>query len=200
LARFLLEHDYAAKSWKSADRILATVPEQLRHYWFRGLMDADGSWIYNDQAGRPHLKMTGFSVASGFEQDWTYLTTYLDTLNIEARVVRRSHAKGNHSSIVICNNRAGAIILGETLYRDYGTDGIGLKRKRDNYLDIRAYHEAHKTNPRTRRRARCDQVDHWFTTHTDSLTLAEVEQVRMRAARISGADIIHAMDSHLGSS
>lgn len=39
---FLKENDYLIKSYVSADKILSKIPDNLKHYFFRGVVDGDG--------------------------------------------------------------------------------------------------------------------------------------------------------------
>jgi len=45
LTTFLANNDYIVKSIASADKILSKIPNELQHYWFRGLIDGDGCFI-----------------------------------------------------------------------------------------------------------------------------------------------------------
>lgn len=122
LVRHLVAHDYKAKSHASADKILATIPEHLKHYWFRGLFDGDG-----------HVSRSGkgyeINVSSCYDQDWTYMERLFKTLGIEGyRVFRREVHKGRMSLIRI-SNKADVKRFGDYIYQGWPDDKIGLERK-----------------------------------------------------------------------
>lgn len=64
LGKFLVEHDYLIKSGASPDKILSKIPEHLKHYWFRGYLDADGCILIKDKYS--------VSFSSVYEQNWSF--------------------------------------------------------------------------------------------------------------------------------
>ena len=64
---FLMEMDFKEKSYKSADKILNIIPEKLRHYFFRGLIDGDGCFYISK-----NKKQKQFTISSSIGQDWGY--------------------------------------------------------------------------------------------------------------------------------
>lgn len=64
LYRFLKENGYCEKSQKSAEKIISTIPEYLRHYWWRGYFDGDGTLNKNNY---------GISITSTINQDWSFM-------------------------------------------------------------------------------------------------------------------------------
>ena len=51
LVDFLVEHGYLNKKIESADKILNKIPDNLKHYFFRGLSDGDGGHDARSIAG-----------------------------------------------------------------------------------------------------------------------------------------------------
>lgn len=143
LVYHLRKHDYVGKSIGSACSILSTIPDHLKHYWFRGLIDGDGCFYV-----RHSPLANNFTIASSYEQDWTYINNIMKKLGIEYGI-RRYHqiqnGKTNKSSVIKIGSRAGIVRFGEWLYQGYPNDGIGFKRKYDKYLIIKArYDDPHK--------------------------------------------------------
>jgi len=136
LANFLKENDYTIKSDKSACKILSIIPENLKHYWFRGVVDGDGCFYIRNK------KSYQFSLASSYQQDWTYFEDLLKSLNIKYNIQRRIQIRKNlpstQSSVIRISNKNTIKILGEYIYQNYEIDKIGLHRKYEKFLQIKA--------------------------------------------------------------
>jgi hypothetical protein len=63
---FLYNTGYYNKSVESASKILDKIPEELRHYWWRGYYDGDGT--FSKTIGQYQI-----SITSTIEQDWNFL-------------------------------------------------------------------------------------------------------------------------------
>lgn len=48
LFRFLVEHDYDKKSYISPNKILSKIPDNLKYYFYRGILDGDGCFYYSE--------------------------------------------------------------------------------------------------------------------------------------------------------
>lgn len=128
---FLTAHDYISKSEKSADKILSKIPEHLQYYWFRGLVDGDGCFYINNK-----LNLYQFSIASSYNQDWTYVEHIFQELNIKYAIKRRKqlqHGKLNGSSVIRITNQGDIIKFGNYIYKNYNLDKIGLPRKYNKF-------------------------------------------------------------------
>ena len=144
---WLAEHGYAAKSWESAEKILEKIPETLRPYWFRGLIDADGHVCFRLQTLSKKLgkawMTAGISIYSGIDQDWGYLARLCDKLRIKHRVETRTRPQtdgGVHRSSEFCmTKRPDVIAFGDYIWKDRETDGIGLERKWRKFQGIKEY-------------------------------------------------------------
>ncbi len=93
LWKFLCDHDYQIKSGASADKILQHIPEHLRHYWWRGYFDGDGSIS--------GLRDGELSFNSGMYQDWTFVHNIGKILDIDFTIERkdRGNRAGSKASI-----------------------------------------------------------------------------------------------------
>lgn len=131
LADYLDSKGYATKSVGSAAAILATIPDHLKHYWWRGLFDGDGClFLIKGQS-----KGVYWSITSGYGQDWSPLTDLCDKLRIEFTISRGIHPDEaklkrhrRHSSFFIRRHKAVSAMM-EYLYQGREQDGIGLERK-----------------------------------------------------------------------
>lgn len=131
LYNFLYEYDYKNKSFKSADKILSKIPDNLKHYFFRGISDGDGCFYINKKHSTKQ-----FIVGSTYKQDWFYLENLCNILSI--KYTTRKLKKTNSSySILTIQNKPGIVKLGEYIYKNYEEDKIGLPRKYEKYLEIK---------------------------------------------------------------
>ena len=132
LFEFLVDHDYMDKTWTSAEKILAHIPENLHKFWFRGLMDGDGCFYAHEKR-----RLTQASIASGFEQNWRFIETIWRKLGIDTYTISRSESRmGNKSSEIRMAKGANIIKWGAFLYGGFGFDGIGLRRKFEKFQQI----------------------------------------------------------------
>ena len=127
LVTLLSSFDYNSKSIISPDKVINSIPENLQHYWFRGLVDGDGCFYYN-----PKHYIRHFVISSSYNQDWSYFELLCVKLNVRYKIIQKKTSKGNHSLIRV-SDRKSIQHLGEYIY-----DGIslGLPRKKDKYLEI----------------------------------------------------------------
>jgi len=131
LFRFLVEHDYDKKSYISPNKILSKIPDNLKYYFYRGILDGDGCFYYNKKA-----YLSQFSISGSYEQDWGYMVNLCDILGIKKyRIDKHSNKKGVGSMFRIVNKKEISII-GNYIYHNYDNDNIGLPRKYDKFLEI----------------------------------------------------------------
>lgn len=137
LTNFLIENDYLAKSIKSADKILSRIPENIKHYWFRGLVDGDGCFYIN----KPRY-LRQFSVTAPYNQDWGYLEKLCNSMNIKY-VIKRwkqlQRGKIHCSSVLRITNKLDILKIGNYIYKNYNSDKIGLPRKYNKFIEIREF-------------------------------------------------------------
>lgn len=132
---FLIEYDFNKKSYISADKIISKIPDNLKHYFFRGLIDGDGSFYYKDN-GRQ------FALTSSYEQDWAYFENLCGKLDIKFKIKRvktlnKKTCKENKSSVFRILGKE-IIKLGEFIYQG---ENFGLTRKLEKYKQIKKSYE-----------------------------------------------------------
>lgn len=139
---FLKENDYKNKSTVSPTKILSNIPEVLRHYWWRGYIDADGCFYYHHKQ-----YLYQFSIAGSYNQDWQETMALFSLIGIKKyKVNRRLHTnyksyKDTRDSVIRVSNSRDIVKLGDYIYRD-GCD-IGLIRKYEKYLVIKNHSVSH---------------------------------------------------------
>jgi hypothetical protein len=132
LVAHLLTLGYGPNRFESADRAIAEIPENLKHYWFRGLSDGDGCFRHGPTSRY-------WALSSGIQQDWSYVIKWLEGLGItKYKIQRHSNKKGASSQIRIHNTNE-LLVLGRHIYSGYPHDGIGMPRKWDKFRDIETY-------------------------------------------------------------
>jgi len=127
LVDFLVEHGYLNKKIESADKILNKIPDELKHYFFRGLSDGDGCFYQNIKN-----KCTQFSIASTIEQNWSYVETVFKNLNIKYKIVI-TEKLSSKSSIIRITNKKDIIKFG---YYIYFGEKFGFSRKYIKFKNI----------------------------------------------------------------
>jgi hypothetical protein len=126
---FLVSFDFKDKSLKSADKILGVVPENLKHYFFRGLIDGDGCFYINTKSKSTQRQ---FSISSTTNQDWTYIIDIFNRLGIKKYKI--NIGKGSNIRVV---NKEGIVKMGDYIYQNYRNDKIGLLRKYNKFIEIK---------------------------------------------------------------
>lgn len=123
---FLVENDYLIKSGASADKILSKIPENLKHYWWRGYFDGDGCFMWGAKWDK------NASIASCFKQDWTFAEKLAQKLDFTYRISRGISADGNKRSNFHMDN-----YMAITKFCGYIYQGemFGLSRKYNRYLE-----------------------------------------------------------------
>lgn len=128
---FLIEHDYRNKSHKSADKILSKIPADLKHYFFRGLIDGDGSFYHKGYTRQ-------FALTSSYEQDWSYFENLCNELGVKykiRRVTNKNKKTNNENKSSVIRILGKEIIkLGDYIYQG---DEFGLSRKLIKYKQIK---------------------------------------------------------------
>lgn len=131
LVNYLLENNYGPHN-KETCLLLNNIPENLRHYWYRGYVDGDGCWGFY-----PKLQIRVFNATSHIEQNWIFFETILNNLNINYKINKRIHtAKGYKKSELIILGKNNLINFGNYIYKDFEVDNIGLPRKYNKWKTI----------------------------------------------------------------
>lgn len=119
LVDFLYDNGYDNKQKPS--KLLTN--NDLSYYWFRGVVDGDGCWYYNDK-----WKTRQFVLASNYEQDWDFFTDMLDDIKCKYKIKHKTQKqKTQKYSIVRICEKSSIKNLINYLYPE-GYD-IGLRRK-----------------------------------------------------------------------
>jgi hypothetical protein len=119
----LTDLSFKDKSHASQARILGIVPEDLKHYFWRGYFDGDGC-VYV----RRDAKLGQISISSSYEQDWSYMLEVLGSLGITGQIKKTISPKGHKSSMLRITDSEQQSIFMKYIYPN-GYDGIGLWRK-----------------------------------------------------------------------
>ena len=132
LCKFLLENDYHSKSESSADKILSIIPNNLKHYWFRGLIDGDGCFYFHNN----HKEIT---IASSYNQNWNYILELCNKLNVECKIKKTIQIQNNHenrSSVIRIRKFNSIKKFGDYIYKNIENDKIGFNRKYEKFKQI----------------------------------------------------------------
>ena len=123
LKEFLVEHDYDKKSYISADKILSKIPDELKHCFFRGLIDGDGCIYVNEELNHKRV-----SITSSVNQNWSYIETICNELKVNFNIYKKI---GLNSSSMVEINGIHAKNFCDYIYQD---KYFGLNRKYNKYL------------------------------------------------------------------
>lgn len=117
---YLISIGYKNKSFDSAKTVIDTIPNNLKHYWWRGYLDGDG-YI---SSKHPYRLM----FCSGYNQDWSFLP-----IEYNFKIIRQIGKTGHkHSKAFICSKKL-INQFGNFIYKNYEIDNIGLYRKFNAY-------------------------------------------------------------------
>jgi hypothetical protein len=75
------------------------------------------------------------SISSSYNQDWIYVETLFNELNIKYSIKKIKREKSSYSIIRITNKK-GIKNFGDYIYENYEIDKIGLSRKYEKYQQI----------------------------------------------------------------
>lgn len=128
---FLSDNDYINKN--NPNLILSIIPHDLKHFWYRGYFDGDGSLYINHECNQ--LVFTG-----KYEMNWTFIKTIEEKFRIKDIVT----SKGHKYSCARITNRTQIIIFLDWLYQ--GRPNLGLKRKKTIYQTMRKNERNYKNN------------------------------------------------------
>jgi hypothetical protein len=129
LVEYLRDFDYVIKSKSSPEKILTTIPDDMKRYFFQGLIDADGCFYKK------------FSLAAPYDQNWKFMENLFKNLGITRYKISRRHAKKLSKngqltgfSHFMIFNKPELKILHDYLYPN-GYE-FGFKRKYDTLTDM----------------------------------------------------------------
>ena len=125
-ASFLFKNDFSEKSFKSPTKILKYIPNELKHYFWRGYSDADGCFYISK-----NKKTFQYAMAGSYEQDWSDFEELLKSFNIKY-TIKRSHLKNSKYSVVRFCKKSDFIKFGEYIYQG---NWLGFARKLNKVIE-----------------------------------------------------------------
>lgn len=126
LGEFLIDNQYREK-YKSPNKILQKIPNDLKQYWFRGYFDGDGSVTIKNR-GHHSVAFTGCN-----EQNWEFIISLFERIGIKNYRIRIVQSRGGSSSQIRITNKKDLIKFENYIYSDYDDYQMGLRRKRDQF-------------------------------------------------------------------
>lgn len=127
---FLIDLDFNKKSYISPYKILNLIPHNLKHHFYRGYSDGDGSFsLYNNE------KTCKYGLTSSLEQDWHHIEKLFKYLKINIYKIYKYKRKTGNFTYVSISNKSDIIKLGDYLYKN--SYDIRLERKYDIYQKIK---------------------------------------------------------------
>jgi intein-encoded DNA endonuclease-like protein len=128
LQEFLTFYNFRNKSKSSFSDIFHFLPEELRRHFIRGYFDGDGCIYVNLKN-----KCNQLSIASTFEQDWSFIIDYFKSKGMVFKKTQRLHRseKGvvSKSSQIRITSKASCIVF----YNNFIRDVEGLSRKTQKF-------------------------------------------------------------------
>ena len=122
----LIDLNFDKKSYISPDKLFNIIPQEYLKYLIRGIIDGDGCFY----VGKNTYQLT---IASTYEQDWSFYIDFFSKIGFDFKIQRRIHKKSKSSIIRLCK-RESIISLCDWLYDGYLNDKIGLQRKYNKSL------------------------------------------------------------------
>lgn len=90
---YLGEH-FINKSIRSPNSLIEEIPNDLKRYFFLGLVDGDGCFYFNK-------KTRQFYITSSYDQDWSHIINLFNSIDVEQYEVKKVvNKKGNRSSYI----------------------------------------------------------------------------------------------------
>jgi len=129
LANFLTENDFRNKSIAAPYKIISRIPDDIKHYFFRGWIDGDGCFYFNKKNSCRQFYLSG-----AIKQDWGPVSNLFDGMGLKYSICR---IKNKHSySCIRVTNKKDIDKIGNYIYKKFETDKIGLNRKFDKLQKI----------------------------------------------------------------
>ena len=139
--------------------------EKLQIFFLRGLIDGDGSFYWNGKK-----KYAQFTLASNYNQDWSFLCDYLKKYNPH---ILKDIDNGGKSSVLRITGRDNIIEF--IKFMNYENNNIGLKRKVDYANNIIKSYIKNPPKDWKRHVLQCDRngniIKEWNSTYDASKSL-----------------------------
>lgn len=142
--KFLIDNGYLQKKCESADTILSILPENNKHFWWRGFFDADGhiEFLENRKGFMTKHQLT---ITSSYEQNWNFVEQLFKKLNIVEYSIDRRINQCGKTSTIISTQRGESFKFLDYIYKDYKFIGFG--RKYMKYLQLKDHLKYREENP-----------------------------------------------------
>lgn len=121
---FLIENGYYLKSQCSPTKILNKIPENFKHYFFRGLFDGDGC---NTTLIDRHV----ICIAGAYNQNWIDVENLCKQIDSKYKIIQSISKDDNKGSII---NISGLNSCYNFMKYIYSGEILGLSRKYNNYV------------------------------------------------------------------
>lgn len=132
LGDYLVSNNFRDKN--KGTKITKNIKPEILSHFLRGILDGDGC-ITISKSGKLY-KQTTIYFSSNINQDWLFLTSILDSINVEHKHRICSDSLGKSSQIYI-NKTESIYNLCEYIYID--SDDKRLERKFDKYTEFKKY-------------------------------------------------------------
>lgn len=143
---FLIKNDFQLKSNASPHKILSCLPENLHLFFWRGYIDGDGCFYFNEKY---QSCKHAFTLAGSIDQDWEAAKNILSRLKINYSINRRisqETEKTSTGSWIIIQSSADIVKWGDFIYGEAKKLNIGLDRKFQKFLLIKTNQRKIKTS------------------------------------------------------
>lgn len=131
IGRYMKSLGFLEKSLRFDERILKTIPDHLKRYFFRGITDGDG-WYQIRDGGKGGAVVW----AGGKNQDWSLMTDFVNSAGCSCYISKEDNKYGSCSKLIV-GSKYDAVRIGSILYKNYDIDGIGLKRKYEKFIELK---------------------------------------------------------------
>lgn len=119
------------KSFRSPSILLSSIPNDIRHYFYRGLSDGDGCFYINKKNYNYQ-----YIISSTYEQEWLHMIDLCEKLKINNYSIKRYRGKKGCYSQFKITNKIDIKKIGNYIYYDRYKDNIGLRRKYEKFMQI----------------------------------------------------------------
>lgn len=127
---FLVSKDYKIKSITSPHKILSIIPDNLKHYWFRGYSDGDGCFCFS----KPYNRR--FSFSGDYNTNWRCIRKIFAKYKY---ILQKRILKKHKNSTIFIYRKSDILNWGSYLYKNYTKDHIGYPRKYDKWKSMFEY-------------------------------------------------------------
>lgn len=127
LVTYLHSLDFSDKSILQPHKILAKIPDNLKHYWWRGFFEGDGN-IRKDRFS--------ISISGPYEYKWDFVLNLFRDLNIKKPITKRCIRKNGKVSQILLWNKPDSKLFLDFIYKNAAADNIHIKRKLEIYSNL----------------------------------------------------------------